>query len=142
MSEAEAFLERLFSLESMINPLNDTMLSRVDEQDIVEACGLLPTFFLTSVVDKEPQTLLDVVEAMNKAYGFGGFDISGLGPFANARIVNGVYTPAYKGDEPLNPLVKMSYSNKGKKFDCYIYQYGIIALVDEKGGATCITRMD
>lgn len=77
-------------------------------------------------------TDLDLVESLEKSYGFGK-----LFKMGGKVLENGVYT--YPQDDDLYPLIKITLES-----GCTFYQYasGIVAIVYPDGRETFVTRMD
>lgn len=125
-------------LDSELNPAGDEDLATVPDDRLREACGIIPEFFLSAVLEgmktASGPTLENVSEGMDAAYRFGGFSY----PFEGAVSPEGVYHSPHEGDEPLPPLVRFAHGN----LELFIYQYAITALRDRSTGAFKAGRFD
>jgi len=127
-------------LQSETNPTGDAELAAVPEGRIIEACGIIPDFFLIAVLEgmesRTGPTLESVSEKMDSAYGFGGFRY----PFEGAVSPQGVYHSSFEeeGDAPLPPLARFVQG----MLECFVYQYAIVALRDRSTGDFKVGRFD
>ena len=125
-------------LDAKYNPSQDESLATVPEDRLCEACGIIPDFFMWALVEGIESvfgpTLERVSDAMDKAYGFGGFCY----PFKGTVSAEGVYQSPYDDDEPLAPLLRLSHSG----LELYIYESAIAALRDCTSGEVVVGRFD
>jgi len=127
-------------LDSEINPTGDAELASVPEHHIREACGIIPDFFLSAVLEgmdtASRPTVENVSERMDAAYRFGGFSY----PFEGTVSPQGVYHSPFEeeGDAPLPPLARFAYNN----LELFVYQYAITALRDRSTGEFKVGRFD
>lgn len=121
-------------LEKMFNPANASNLGGVSQLELVERCGIIPDFFATAVATGNPRglTLDTISKSMNEQYVFGGFSDSWKFLMDEKGLLH------YEGDDPYIPLVRFDYLH----FSLYVYQYGIVALVDHKMGNKIFGRFD
>ena len=122
------------------NPLRNPDWADFDRDAFDGTLGLVLHFLhaaLKKVSDLslESRKLSAIADAMDAAYGFGGFHI----PVSGAKISNeGFFT--YPEDEDLYPLVRISCHMQGLTFTFYQYDHAFIALVE--GSTQLICRMD
>lgn len=118
-------------MENTFDPLKKyTKYPRVD---LREAMGLIPYFIIEAATDG-PNGARDVLDAMNRTYGFGGPEMTG-----GTIEEDGTYT--YPEDPDLYPYAKFNLSGpEGSIADVFVYPYAIVAVRDDK--ETLISRMD
>lgn len=104
------------------------------KDDLYEACGLIPYFFLDGLLDSEIDRE-KMLEHMEKSYGFP------VTKWTNATLdVDGVYQSEFEEDPPLRPYCKFVASREGQPpLTLYVYPYGILAL--RQDGDHVVTRM-
>ena len=113
------------------NPTFAEEYNHISRTDFVEMVGLIPDFFVHAVTE-EDLDIASIADAMNDAYGMGGF----RNTFSGSISADGVYSS--DGDPDLAPLVALSaYTH----VTCYIYNYGIVGLRDGHGNVR-IGRFD
>jgi|SaaInlStandDraft_1057018.scaffolds.fasta_scaffold100318_3 hypothetical protein len=113
----------------------------------LQYCGdcsglLLPWFVeITEIIgENEPELagtheLIQVIaDAMDSTYGYGGF---AQYPFSGIITLAGYYN-SQDDDPPMEPLISATYEN----VTMCIYDYSIIALVDNTNGHQKIARFD
>ena len=104
-----------------IDPLNK--FTAIDPKQLVEACGLIPSFISPEADDVMEEALLQ--------YGMS------LGEMVGGEIdKEGVYS--YPGDPDLYPITRCEVGGK----TIYIYEYGITAFVDNRNGESVVHRFD
>ena len=104
-----------------IDPLNK--FTAIDPKQLVAACGLIPSFISPEADDVMEEALLQ--------YGFS------MGPMVGGEVdKEGVYR--YPGDPGLYPITRCEVGGK----TIYIYEYGIIAFVDNFDGETVVYRFN
>lgn len=99
------------------------------------ACGLIPFFWMQTVLTKGPTDAAGVMEGMLEEYGF-GTDFR----FPGSVTDDGVYEADNDEDEPLYPYVRADLHIGENVVRTYIYPYGITAVCDANGSE--IVRMD
>jgi hypothetical protein len=104
-------------------------------EDLAEACGFIPQFFVNATMELESanEEIEILADAMDSIYGYGGFSV----PFEGTVSDTGVYSSPYEEDEDLQPYATL-YS---RGYTCYIYPYAITAIVRDNGD-TKIGRFD
>jgi hypothetical protein len=105
------------------------------KQELVNACGLIPQFFVVATrnLDSANEDIETLADAMDSLYNYGGFSV----PFEGTVSDTGVYSSQYEEDEDLQPYATL-YS---RGYTCYIYPYAITAIVRDNGD-TKIGRFD
>ena len=115
--------------DRVLNPARDTDLGNVEPRNLIEACGILPDFFCQSIITTKqegtPLTLLAVAMGMDKEYQHGGFTKY---PFKGYVHMSGDKIGVYETDDDpdMKPLARFAMD----RFFCYVYEYGICAIVD------------
>ncbi len=99
-----------------------------------EGAGIIPDFFAEAIQGAE--TLEDVAERMDDLYQFGGFRY----PIQGRVDDQGIYHSA-DGDPALFPLLRLK-GGEHNRFTCYIYEYGITAILDDPYTYPMIARFD
>lgn len=114
---------------------NTDHYTRSTKEDLVQACGFIPQFFVNATMKLESanEDIEILAKAMDDLYQFGGFSV----PFEGTVSDTGVYSSQYDEDEDLQPYVTL-YS---RGYTCYIYPYAITAIVRDNGD-TKIGRFD
>ena len=108
-------------------------LKKYKGQPLREAMGLIPYFIIEAAVEG-PQSAREVLDAMNRTYGFGGPEMTG-----GTIEEDGTHT--YPGDPDLYPYAKFNLSGaEGTIADVFVDPYAIVAVRDDK--ETLVTRMD
>jgi len=127
-------------LDRVLNPAKDADTGRNRPADLIEACGIIPDFFLEAchfAKDSETGLTLDnVCAGMDNAYQFGGF---GSYPWKGTLDHNGTYQADNDEDAPLAPLARFGF--EGRVF-CYVYDYGVAAVRIGLDGPYKIARFD
>jgi hypothetical protein len=127
-------------LDRVLNPAKDQDTGRNRPEDLVEACGIIPDFFLEAchfAKDSETGLTLDnVCAGMDNAYQMGGF---GSYPWKGTLDHNGTYQADNDEDAPLAPLARFGF--EGRVF-CYVYDYGVAAVRIGLDGPYKIARFD
>jgi len=127
-------------LDRVLNPTKDQDTGRNRPEDLVEACGIIPDFFLEAChfasEDENGLTLDGVCAGMDNAYQFGGF---GSYPWKGTLDHNGIYQADNDEDAPLAPLARFGF--QGNVF-CYVYDYGVAAVRIGLDGPYKIARFD
>jgi len=113
---------------------NEKFYTDSSRQQLMEACGLIPMFFVqaTDGLASAAEPTEAVFYAMDDIYGYGGADT-----MDGTVTDGGVYQSSYKGDEDLQPYATV-YS---RGYICYIYPYAITAVRGDDG-ETFIGRFD
>ena len=126
-------------LDRVLNPSRDHGLGQTPPDYLIEACGIVPDFFCNACVETSNSdagvTLDAICDAMDEAYGFGGFAY----PFRGTLDAAGVYTAANGDDEPLAPLARFGFESR---VFCFVYDYGITAIRIGLDGPYRIGRFD
>tara|TARA_R110001583_G_C5323860_1_gene377536 strand:- start:27 stop:431 length:405 start_codon:yes stop_codon:yes gene_type:complete len=113
------------------NPTFAEEYNHISRTGFVKMVGLIPDFFVHAVTE-EDLDIASIADAMDDAYGMGGFRNS----FSGSISADGVYSS--DGDPDLVPLVALSADTH---VTCYIYNYGIVGLRDGHGNVR-IGRFD
>ena len=113
------------------NPTFAEEYNHISRTGFVKMVGLIPDFFVHAVTE-EDLDIASIADAMNDAYGMGGF----RNTFSGSISADGVYSS--DGDPDLVPLVALSADTH---VTCYIYNYGIVGLRDGHGNVR-IGRFD
>ena len=114
------------------NPTFAEEYNHISRTDLIEMVGLIPDFFVHAVTE-EDLDITSIADAMDDAYGMGGF----RNPFSGSISADGVYSS--DEDPDLVPLVSLAAN--GTDVKCYIYNYGIVGLRDGNGNVR-IGRFD
>jgi hypothetical protein len=114
------------------NPRFAEEYNHISRTDLVEMVGLIPDFFAHAVTE-EDLDIANIADAMDDAYGMGGFRYA----FGGSISADGVYSS--EGDPDLAPLVSLAAN--GTDVTCYVYNYGIVGLRDGHGNVR-IGRFD
>lgn len=126
-------------LDRVLNPARDQNIGAARPADIVEACGIIPDFFCAACCETSTGeiglTLDGICEAMDEAYGFGGFCY----PFGGSLDHAGTYRSEHEDDADLQPLARFGF--EGRVF-CFVYDYGITAVRIGLDGPYKIARFD
>jgi len=120
-------------LDRVLNPARCEQLGQARPADILEACGIIPDFFAAAIIGHDARTLDAIANAMDAEYQYGGFSYAWQGTVEP----DGTYTSP--DDEPLKPLCRYGFEGR---FFCYVYQYGITAIIDRETGQQKIGRFD
>jgi len=121
--------------------LTGTGLSKIKaEQHLREMMGIIPDFYQSAVINTNHNgTIEEFAQVMDECYGWGGFDGS---VFSGTVSEDGLYTSEYDEDEDLYPLARLTMTADSEAdVECYIYEYGIVALTDAWGGSK-VARFD
>jgi hypothetical protein len=113
------------------NPTFAEEYNHISRTGFVKMVGLIPDFFVHAVTE-EDLDIASIADAMDDAYGMGGF----RNPFSGSISADGVYSS--DEDPDLVPLVSLAAN--GTDVTCYIYNYGIVGLRD--AGTVRIGRFD
>ena len=128
-------------LDRVLNPAKDPDTGRNRPADLVEACGIIPDFFLEAchfAKDDENGLTLDAVcNGMDNAYQYGGFEYSSI--WKGTLDHNGTYQADNDDDGPLAPLARFGF--EGRVF-CYVYDYGVTAVRIGLDGPYKVARFD
>jgi len=126
-------------LDRVLNPTRNPDIGAATPADIIEACGIIPDFFCAACIetnnDLKTQTLETVCAAMDQAYGYGGFKYAWSGHVTDS----GVYQATNDDDPDMEPLARFGFEGK---FFCYVYDYGVAAVVETKTGRFKVARFD
>jgi len=114
------------------NPTFAEEYNHISRTGFVKMVGLIPDFFFHAVTE-EDLDIASIADAMDDAYGMGGF----RNPFSGSISADGVYSS--DEDPDLVPLVSLAAN--GTDVKCYIYNYGIVGLRDGNGNVR-IGRFD
>ena len=132
-------------LDRVLNPADDADLNQWQPEHLVEACGIIPDFFVTACITAEQEspdtlTLQHIADGMDRVYQFGGFKY----PWPGTLDADGVYTSKYEEDPPLSPLVRFSFmaSHMGRVIECFVYESGITAIRERGAASLFIGRFD
>ena len=128
--------EKLVGFSKKIDPNNAFEGVKVDH--IAEMCGIIPHIFVRACVTSD-ETLDSVAKRMDEGYGFGGFSVSVMkGSIKKCR-----YISSFKEDDPMDAMVVLIYKTEDeRRILLYIFQSGIIGLMDSSTGQTKIARFD
>ena len=121
-------------LDRVLNPAGDLMLGNCEPGHLIEACGIIPEFFAQACLSADPLTLDEIANQMDEAYSFGGFRY----PFGGDITVSGLYQSEHETDEDLPPLARFIFD----RFECFVYQYGIVGIRDRATRENKIARFD
>ena len=121
-------------LDRVLNPAGDFMLGDCEPEHLIEACGIIPEFFAQACLSADPLTLDEIANQMDEAYSFGGFRYS----FAGDITLSGVYQSEHPTDDDLPPLARFIFD----RFECFVYQYGIVGIRDRATRENKIARFD
>ena len=133
-------------LDRTFNPAESPDVETLNNDYLVEACGLIPDFFadacLLLAMDNDlidfkntKSTELDTIaDTMNTIYGSGGF----YDGFGGSIDGDGCYVSKYSEEEPMPPFAKFIYEH----FCCYVYDCAITVLFDLQTRQTIIGRFD
>ena len=126
---ADILLDRVF------NPAQNADFGVATPAQLSEACGIIPDFFCQACMMADPLTLENIAAGMDDAYQFGGFCY----PF-NGTVDDhtGTYQSEYEEDDPLAPLARFIFD----RFECFIYEYGMVSIPDRETRETKIARFD
>lgn len=105
--------------------------SKVYPEITREYLGIIPEFFIHAT--QEGESLLQITQAMNEIYGYGGFE------YAFSGVVSDSGTYQVPEDPDLEPYATISYLDR---FTLYCYPYSITAIRDNDTGETKIGRFD
>ena len=110
------------------------------EKHLREMIGIIPDFYQSAVIHTDRNgTIEEFARIMDECYGWGGFNDS---VFNGTVTDSGVYTSEYEEDEDLYPLAHLIMSTESEAdVECYIYEYGIVALIDAWGESK-VARFD
>jgi hypothetical protein len=127
-------------LDTVLNPTRDADLDNAQPQQLKEACGIIPDFFVAACVNAEKLTLENVAAGMDSAYQFGGFAY----PLNGTISDDGVYSSPYDDDADLAPYARYIFedSDLGGALELFVYPYAITALRDRETRETKIGRFD
>lgn len=121
--------------------LTGTGLSKIKaEQHLREMMGIIPDFYQAAVVHTDRNgTIEEFARIMDECYGWGGF---GDSVFSGTVSEDGLYTSEHDEDEDLYPLARLTMATDSEAdVECYIYEYGIVALTDAWGESK-VARFD
>ena len=121
-------------LDRVLNPAGDLMLGDCEPEHLIEACGIIPEFFAQACLSADPLTLDEIANQMNEAYSFGGFRY----PFGGDITLSGVYQSEHPTDDDLPPLARFIFD----RFECFVYQYGIVGIRDRASLEHKLARFD
>ena len=133
-------------LDRTFNPAESPDVETLNNDYLVEACGLIPDFFadacLLLAMDNDlidfkntKSTELDTIaDTMNTIYGSGGF----YDGFGGSIDGDGCYVSKYSEEEPMPPFAKFIYEH----FCCYVYDCAITVLFDLKTRQIIVGRFD
>jgi len=121
-------------LDRVLNPTRDADIGSATPDAIIEACGIIPDFFLAGCLTADRLTLDAIADGMDAAYQFGGFAY----PFGGSLTPAGVYQSSSDEDADLPPLARFTFEG----FECFVYHYGITAIRERETGAAKIARFD
>ena len=121
-------------LDRVLNPAGDFMLGDCEPEHLIEACGIIPEFFAQACLSADPLTLDEIANQMDEAYSFGGFRYS----FGGNITLSGVYQSEHPTDDDLPPLARFIFD----RFECFVYQYGIVGIRDRASLEHKLARFD
>jgi hypothetical protein len=121
-------------LDRVLNPAGDFMLGDCEPEHLIEACGIIPEFFAQACLSADPLTLDEIANQMDEAYSFGGFRYS----FGGDITLSGVYQSEHPTDDDLPPLARFIFD----RFECFVYQYGIVGIRDRESREHKLARFD
>ena len=121
-------------LDRVLNPAGDFMLGDCEPEHLIEACGIIPEFFAQACLSADPLTLDEIANQMDEAYSFGGFRYS----FGGDITLSGVYQSEHPTDDDLPPLARFIFD----RFECFVYQYGIVGIRDRASLEHKLARFD
>ena len=126
-------LELVFTIvDAKFNPNNDKSLNVYRKSDLREMTGV-PLSFFVYAFEGENDTIDTVAREMDNQYSGRGFS----GNVMQVHITSkGVWKS--KGDSDLNPLVL----GRCNGLECYVYEYGLVALRNPETGAYKVARFD
>ena len=123
-------------LDRVYNPAKNKDFAGATPAQLAEACGLIPDFFCRACLNVDPLTLDAIASGMDNAYQCGGFNsYSFLGTVDDH---DGTYQSEYEEDDGLAPLARFIFEG----FECFVYEYGIVAIRDRSTRETKIARFD
>jgi len=130
-------------LDRVLNPADDADLNQWQPKHLVEACGIIPDFFVTACITAEQEnpdtlTLQHIADGMDRAYQFGGFGY----PWPGSLDADGVYRSQYDEDPPMSPLVRFSFNSGARVFECFVYECAITAIRERGTASLFIGRFD
>ena len=130
-------------LDRVLNPADDADLNQWQPDHLVEACGIIPDFFVTACITAEQEnpdtlTLQHIADGMDRVYQFGGFGY----PWPGTLDADGVYTSPHDGDSPLPPLVRFAFNSGARVFECFVYDCAITAIRERGTASLFIGRFD
>ena len=135
---AENFRPSDILLDRVLNPLRDPDIGSFKPADIIEACGIIPDFFCAACLTLEslehPMQLEDIAAQMDEAYQYGGF---GKYPWKGTVEHDGRYISDSE-DPDLLPLARFQYAG----FSCFVYDYGVTAIMENMTGRAMVARFD
>ena len=121
-------------LDRVLNPAGDLMLGDCEPEHLIEACGIIPEFFAQACLSADSLTLDEIANQMDEAYSFGGFRYS----FGGNITLSGVYQSEHPTDDDLPPLARFIFD----RFECFVYQYGIVGIRDRESREHKLARFD
>jgi hypothetical protein len=121
-------------LDRVLNPAGDLMLGDCEPEHLIEACGIIPEFFAQACLSADSLTLDEIANQMDEAYSFGGFRYS----FGGNITLSGVYQSEHPTDDDLPPLARFIFD----RFECFVYQYGIVGIRDRASLEHKLARFD
>lgn len=144
-TETVSFRPSMFLLDRVLNPAGDDDLNRWQPAHLLEACGVIPDFFVEACITAETESAdaidLDAIaDGMDRIYQFGGFEF----PWGGTVSPEGVYHADNEEDAPLSPLVRFAYAlnEGGRAFELFVYDYGITAIRERGSDAARVARFD
>lgn len=127
-------------LDTVLNPTRDADLDNAQPQQLKNACGIIPDFFVSACVNADPLTLENVAAGMDNAYQFGGFTYALNGTVSDS----GIYQSPYDEDADLAPYARYIFEDTdlGGALELFVYPYAITALRDRETREVKIGRFD
>jgi len=122
----------LVIVDAQFNPNQDTSLNIYSQADLKEMT-VIPLSFFVYAFDGEDHSLDTVARQMDEQYQGGGFSKNVMQVHITSK---GVWKS--KGDSDLNPLVL----GRCNGLECYVYEYGLVALRNPETGAYKVARFD
>lgn len=130
-------------LDRVLNPADDADVAQWRPEDLLDACGIIPDFFVTACITAEQEnpdtlTLQHIADGMDRVYQCGGFQY----PWPGKLDADGVYTSQYDEAPPLSPLVRFAFNSGARVFECFVYEAGITAIRERGNASLFIGRFD
>ena len=132
-------------LDRVLNPADNADLNQWQPDHLVEACGIIPDFFVSACITAEQEnpdtlTLQHIADGMDRVYQFGGFGYEMNWP--GTLDADGVYTSPHDEDSPLPPLVRFAFNSGARVFECFVYECAITAIRERGTASLFIGRFD